>query len=75
MFAGPQYRFTYPHGDVVDYVSMLYRAQGVTGDLTPQDGEVLEVGWFGADELPEDEELSGRLIQDNLRVWKGGQSA
>lgn len=75
MFAGPQYRFTYPHGDVVDNVSVLYRAQGVTGNLTPQDGEVLEVGWFGADELPEDEELSGRLIQDNLRVWKGGQSA
>lgn len=75
MFAGPRYRFTYPHGDTLDNVSVLYRAQGVTGNLTPQDGEVLEVGWFGADELPEDEELSGRLIQDNLRVWKGGQSA
>ncbi|CAM4145909.1 NUDIX domain-containing protein [Deinococcus marmoris] len=70
MFCGPDYRFMYLHGDVVDNVSALYRAEGVTGRLTPQDGEVLEVGWFGVDELPEDEELSGRLIQDNLRVWK-----
>ncbi|GGL74048.1 DNA mismatch repair protein MutT [Deinococcus aerolatus] len=73
MFAGPRHRFTYPHGDVVDNVSVLYRAHDVTGPLTPQAGEVLEVGWFGADELPAEEELSGTLIVDNLRVWKGGQ--
>ncbi|GGO29280.1 NUDIX domain-containing protein [Deinococcus humi] len=75
MFCGPQYRFTYPHGDTVDNVSVLYRAHGVTGTLTPQEGEVLEVGWFGVHELPEDRELSGTLIQDNLKVWTGGQSA
>lgn len=74
MFCGPEYRFMYLHGDVVDNVSVLYRAEGVTGQLTPQDGEVLEVGWFGVDELPEDEELSGTLIQDNLKVWKRGQN-
>ncbi|CAM3354197.1 8-oxo-dGTP diphosphatase [Deinococcus saxicola] len=73
MFCGPEYRFTYLHGDVVDNVSVLYRAQSVTGQLTPQDGEVLGVGWFGMAELPGDDELSGNLIQDNLNVWKGGQ--
>ncbi|THF86225.1 NUDIX domain-containing protein [Deinococcus sp. KSM4-11] len=74
MFAGPDYRFTYPNGDVVDNVSVLYRAHGVTGDLTPQDGEVPGVGWFHADELPDDEELSGELIRANLRVWRNAQS-
>lgn len=33
--AGAVYRFTYPHGDVVDNVSVLYRAHGWTGPLTP----------------------------------------
>ncbi|MVN85896.1 NUDIX domain-containing protein [Deinococcus sp. HMF7620] len=70
MFAGPEYRFTSPNGDVVDYVSVLYRAHSVTGTLTPQPGEVLEVGWFGVDELPDDADLSGALIQANLRYWK-----
>ncbi|MDV6373332.1 NUDIX domain-containing protein [Deinococcus arenicola] len=74
MLCGPDYRFTYLHGDVVDNVSVLYRAQGVSGELIPQEGEVLEVGWFGVDELPPDEELSGALIRDNLRIWKRGQS-
>lgn len=70
MFAGPEYRFTYPNGHVVDYVSVLYRAHGVTGTLTPQPGEVLEVGWFSPDDLPTEEELSGELIRANLRWWR-----
>ena len=73
MFAGPRHRFTYPHGDTVDNLSVLYRAHGVTGQLTPQAGEVLDAGWFGVDELPADKELSGTLIVDNLKVWKEGQ--
>ncbi len=32
MFAGSDYRYTYPHGDTVDNVSVLYRAWGVTGN-------------------------------------------
>ncbi|WP_309572194.1 NUDIX domain-containing protein [Deinococcus sp.] len=74
MFAGPEFRFTYPNGDVVDYVSVLYRAHSVTGTLTPQDDEVSEVGWFGVDDLPGDGDLSGELIRANLRKWKEGQS-
>ncbi|GHF50069.1 8-oxo-dGTP diphosphatase [Deinococcus metalli] len=74
MYAGPAYRFTYPNGDTVDNVSVLYRAHGVTGDLTPQDGEVLETGWFGVDDLPDDDELSGELIRANVRHWREGQS-
>jgi 8-oxo-dGTP diphosphatase len=70
MFAGPRYRFTYPHGDVVDNVSVLYRAHGVTGTLTLQDGEVLEAGWFSAGALPQGTELSGELIRANVALWK-----
>lgn len=74
MFAGPQYRYTYLNGDVVDYVSVLYRAHGVSGELRPQVDEVTEAAWFSVDELPTDEELSGELIRANVQKWKEGQS-
>ncbi|MDP9764307.1 NUDIX domain-containing protein [Deinococcus enclensis] len=73
--AGAAYRFTYPHGDVVDYVSVLYRAHGWTGTLTPQPEEVLETGWFGAADLPRPEDLSGALIRDHVGVWRDALAA
>lgn len=67
MFAGRPYRFTYPHGDVIDNVSVLFRAQGVTGEVTLQAEEVHGAAWFAANELPAERELSGELIRANLR--------
>ena len=61
-YAGAQYRFTYPHGDVMDNVALLYRAHGVTGTVVPQPEEVLEWRWFAPGTLPLDEQLSGPLI-------------
>ncbi|WP_221089279.1 NUDIX domain-containing protein [Deinococcus aquaedulcis] len=75
MFAGPEYRFTYPNGDIVDNVSVLYRAQGVSGELVPQPGEVLEVGWFGVNELPAADALSGPLVQAQVNWWHRAQDA
>ena len=74
MYAGPEYRFTYPNGNVVDCVSVLYRAHDISGTLIPQDGEVLETGWFGVDELPGDEELSSPVMRASVQRWKEGQS-
>ncbi|UBV42861.1 NUDIX domain-containing protein [Deinococcus taeanensis] len=71
VFDGPAYRFTYPNGDVVDFISVLYRARGVTGILRPQQTEVLEARWFAPDDLPADPDLSGPLIRANLRWWRG----
>ena len=31
-YAGAEYRFQYPHGDIIDNVSLLYRAYGVSGN-------------------------------------------
>ncbi len=61
-YAGAEYRFTYPHGDVIDNVALLYRAYGVTGTVVPQPEEVLEWRWFAPGTLPPDEQLSGPLI-------------
>ncbi|WP_233554610.1 NUDIX domain-containing protein [Deinococcus cavernae] len=68
--AGAEYRFTYPHGDVVDNVSALYRAEGWSGELCLQVEEVLEHAWFSADALPPDEALSGALIRTHVGHWR-----
>lgn len=66
-YAGAQYRFTYPHGDVIDNVSLLYRAHGVTSQVVPQPEKVLEWRWFAPDALLTLEELRGRLIVGMIR--------
>jgi 8-oxo-dGTP diphosphatase len=68
LFIGLEYRWTYPHGDVVDNVSQLFAGQYDGGPLTLQPEEVVEARWFAPEELPPEEELSGRLIVDNLRL-------
>ncbi len=65
-YAGAEYRFTYPHGDVIDNVALLYRAHGVTGIVVPQPEEVLEHRWFPLNALPAPEDLSGPLIVSML---------
>jgi 8-oxo-dGTP diphosphatase len=67
-YAGVEYRFTYPHGDVIDHVALLYRAHGVTGNVVPQPEEVLEHRWFPLNALPAPEDLSGPLIVAMLGV-------
>lgn len=63
---GPQYRFTYPHGDVIDNVSQLFEGQFLGGELRLQAGEVTETAWFAPADLPPDSELSGPLVRANL---------
>ncbi|WP_216320139.1 NUDIX hydrolase [Deinococcus aestuarii] len=74
LYAGAEYRFTSPHGDVVDNVSVLYRAVGVTGDLRLQEGEVLDGAWFAPDELPGEDDLSGPLIRAMVQAWREGRN-
>jgi 8-oxo-dGTP pyrophosphatase MutT (NUDIX family) len=50
---GPQYRLTYPNGDLVSYVSIVFDARVVEGTPRPDRDEVLAVGWFSPSELTE----------------------
>lgn len=50
---GPQFRATYPNGDEVSYVSVIYEARVVDGDPRPDHDETSEVGWFHVDDLAE----------------------
>lgn len=43
---------SYPNGDRAAYLDFTFACTYVSGDAYPADGENLEVGWFGLDDLP-----------------------
>lgn len=45
--------FTYPNGDVCDFLDVAFRCRYVSGTARVNDDESLAVGWFALDELPE----------------------
>lgn len=47
---GPGYRVRYPNGDLCSYVSMVYDASVVAGELAGDD-EVAELGWVDVADL------------------------
>jgi 8-oxo-dGTP pyrophosphatase MutT (NUDIX family) len=55
VYAGPEFRLSYPNGDVVAYVGIAFAADVVGGTERPCDDEVDRLGWFdraGALSLP-----------------------
>ena len=55
---GPGYRVHYPNGDVCSYVSIVFDAEVITGELAGDD-EVAELRWFRSEDI-------GRLDLDPL---------
>jgi 8-oxo-dGTP pyrophosphatase MutT (NUDIX family) len=45
--------FTYPNGDVCEFLDVVFLCRYVSGTARVNDDESLAVGWFGIDELPE----------------------
>jgi 8-oxo-dGTP pyrophosphatase MutT (NUDIX family) len=45
--------FTYPNGDVCEFLDVVFRCRYVSGTARVNDDESLAVGWFSVDELPE----------------------
>lgn len=70
-YAGAEYRLTHPNGDVIDEVSLLYRAHGLTGSVALQPGEGREWACFALDRLPAPEDLNGPLIRAMLEAAAG----
>jgi 8-oxo-dGTP pyrophosphatase MutT (NUDIX family) len=50
VYAGPDFRLTYPNGDVVDYVGIAFAATVAGGAERPCEDEVDRLGWFARDE-------------------------
>jgi 8-oxo-dGTP pyrophosphatase MutT (NUDIX family) len=52
-FGGPDYWVTYENGDKAAFVTLVYDARVVRGELRPGDDEIQEIGWFTRDEIDE----------------------
>lgn len=52
VYAGPDFRLTYPNGDIVDYVGISFAARVVGGAERPCDDEVDRLGWFHRNQTP-----------------------
>lgn len=45
--------FTYPNGDVCEFLDVVFRCRYVSGRARVNDDESVDVGWFSLDDLPE----------------------
>ncbi len=48
---GPEFRLTYPNGDLVSYVSTVFDARVVAGEPRADGDETTDVAWFSPAEL------------------------
>jgi 8-oxo-dGTP pyrophosphatase MutT (NUDIX family) len=51
VYGGPDYRVTYPNGDVTSYVSVGFEARVIGGTARPDGEETSELRWFAQPEL------------------------
>lgn len=48
---GPQFRMTYPNGDLVSYVPTIFDAHIIDGEPHPDGEETIDVAWFTTGQL------------------------
>lgn len=53
VFSGPELRYTYPNGDQVSIVDIVYLCRKYHGQLRPQPEEVTELAFFSPNRLPD----------------------
>lgn len=51
-FGGQQFRFTYPDGDHVEYVVLVFDCKVESGELEAIDGESFDLRYFRVGEMP-----------------------
>ena len=70
-FSGPEAFHIYPNGDQVFGLSIVHAARFPGGPLLLDPAEVLEAGWFGLDELPDNLRASVRCYVRMYRAERG----
>jgi 8-oxo-dGTP pyrophosphatase MutT (NUDIX family) len=65
VFGGPEFRVTYPNGDVVSYLTILFKARIVGGTPKPDGVEIAEMRYFTR------EECAGLTMNSATRVLIG----
>ena len=70
LLMGPEFFFTYPHGDEIHNVTALYRSRVPSGARVTGDAESLRSGFFPVDALPAP--LAGPVTRAALAFLRGG---
>lgn len=63
VFSGNDFYFEYPNGDKLYSVIALFKAEDVSGDLTINDDESIELAYFELDEMPQLESRAAKIIE------------
>jgi ADP-ribose pyrophosphatase YjhB (NUDIX family) len=66
VYSDDAFWFTYPHGDQVKVVSLLFECRAIGGELQADGVESLEVRFFPTDALPPLTERHARRVRDGL---------
>lgn len=53
VFSGENMMYTYPNGDEVYVVGIIYTCQNFSGELLPETDETSELKWFDIDNVPQ----------------------
>lgn len=72
VFTGPEYFHTFPDGNQVQIVSIIFAAQWVGDPLIPDQEETLEAGFFSPDALPPMVSRHERLLRRTLAAGPSG---
>jgi len=54
VFSGPELFHTYPNGDMVAIVSIIYLCEDFSGKMLASTDETTDLQWFKLDDIPED---------------------
>lgn len=73
-----QPRITYPNGDQVDFLDLVFRCTWVSGDPHPADGELTEVGFYDLGAMGDIDQSHVRKIalavaEDDPAHFRGGR--
>ena len=53
VFSGPELDYTYPDGNKVSIIDVVYLCNDFEGDFNMQPSEVLDLKWFDMDSIPD----------------------
>jgi len=63
VFSGKDFYFEYPNGDKLYSVILLFKAENASGQLAINDGESVELAYFGLNELPALESRAEKIVE------------
>ena len=69
VLSGEKEYHVYPNGDEVYGIDAVYEILEYEGELTPDNDEVLEIGWFDLDNVPEKMHLPDKNFINNIRKY------